>query len=85
VALDFEAPAKFSLSGLVGIAAGLKSAVVAGVALRAGSLVLATVQNKAGVSVAYAQPDAAKSTIAIVLNKAVPSASPARVACFVVS
>jgi hypothetical protein len=56
--------------------------VVAGVPLRVGSLVLATVQNKAGVSVAYAQPNAGKSTITIVLNKAVPASITARVAWF---
>ena len=57
---------------------------MAGVPLRAGSPVLVTVQNKASVSVAYAQPNAAKSTITIVLNKAVPAGITARVAWFVV-
>ncbi len=85
VALEADGPAKFSLSGLVSIAAGAKSATVTGVSLRSGSLVLATVQNNAGVSVSYALPNVSQSKVTITLNKAVPLGKTAMVAWFVVN
>jgi hypothetical protein len=84
-ALDAEGPAKFSLSGLANIAAGAKSIAVTGVSLRSTSLVLATVQNNAGVSVTYVVPNVSLSKITINLNKAVPSGKTAKVAWFVVN
>jgi hypothetical protein len=85
LALDAIGPAQFSLSGLANIAAGAKSKTVTGVSLRPGSLVLATVQNKAGVSVAYVVPNVSLSKITINLNKVVPSGKTAKVAWFVVN
>jgi hypothetical protein len=85
VALGVSGPAKFSLSGLVTIAAGATSATVTGVSLRTGSLVLATVQNNAGVLVQFATPKPSQSLIIITLNKVVPSGKTATVAWFVVN
>jgi hypothetical protein len=85
LALDVEGPAQFSLSGLASIAAGAKSQVVTAVSLRSTSLVLATVQNNAGVLVAYVVPNVAQSKITINLNKVVPSGKTAKVAWFVVN
>ena len=53
--------------------------------LRSTSLVLATVQNNAGVSVAYVVPNVSLSKITINLNKVVPSGKTAKVAWFVVN
>jgi hypothetical protein len=83
--LDVEGPAQFSLSGLASIAAGAKSKSVPGVSLRSTSLVLATVQNNAGVSVAYVVPNVSLSKITINLDKVVPSGKTAKVAWFVVN
>jgi hypothetical protein len=55
------------------------------VSLRAGSLVLATVQNNAGVSVAYVVPNVSGSKITINLDKVVPVGKTAKVAWFVVN
>jgi len=85
VALNAIGPTQFSLSGLASIAAGAKSEVVTDVSLRSTSLVLATVQNNAGVSVAYVVPNVAQSKITINLNKVVPSGKTARVAWFVIN
>ena len=85
LALDAIGPTQFSLSGLASIAAGAKSKVVAGVSLRSTSLVLATVQNNAGVSVAYVVPNVSLSKITINLDKIVPSGKTAKVAWFVVN
>jgi hypothetical protein len=85
LALDAVGPAKFSLSGLASIAAGAKSKTVTGVSLRPGSLVLATVQNNAGVWVAYVVPNVSLSKITINLDKVVPSGKAAKVAWFVVN
>jgi hypothetical protein len=85
LALDAIGPTQFSLSGLASIAAGAKSKVVTDVSLRSTSLILATVQNNAGVSVAYVVPNVAQSKIAINLNKVVPSGKTAKVAWFVIN
>jgi hypothetical protein len=85
VALSVLGTAQFSLSGITAIAAGAKSVTVRNVSLRSASLVFATVQNIAGVSVAYAVPNASSSTIVINLNKAVPTRKTANVAWFVVN
>ena len=85
LALDAIGPAQFSLSGLASIAAGAKSKTVTGVSLRPGSLVLATVQNNAGVSVAYVVPNVSLSKITINLDKVVPSGKTAKVGWFVVN
>jgi hypothetical protein len=85
IALGVFGPSTFSQSGLAAIPAGSKSVTVSGVALRVASLVLATLQNKAGVSIAYAQPNVGGSSITIALNKAVPTGRTARVAWFVVN
>jgi hypothetical protein len=84
-ALQVSGPAVFSRSGLVSIAAGLKSATVTGVAMTATSLVLATVQNNAGASVANAVPTIPGTSLTITLNKAVPTGKTAKVAWFVVN
>jgi hypothetical protein len=68
----------------VSVPAGAKSAAVTGVSLRTGSLVLATVQNNAGVSVKYATPNVGASTIMIALSKTVPTGKTMVVAWFVV-
>ena len=67
------------------IAAGAKSKTVTGVWLETWSLVLATVQNNAGVSVAYVVPNVSLSKITINLDKVVPSGKTAKVAWFVVN
>jgi hypothetical protein len=85
LALAANGPATFSLSGTASIAAGAKSATVTGVSLRAGSLVLATVQSNAGVWVSYATPNVSGSKITIHLNAAVPAGKTADVAWFVVN
>jgi hypothetical protein len=85
LALDAIGPTQFSLSGLASIAAGAKSKSVTGVSLSSGSLVLATVQNNAGVSVAYVVPNVSGSKITINLDKVVPSGKTAKVAWFVVN
>lgn len=85
VALKVAGAAQFAQSGLVAIAAGGKSATVTGVALRAASVVLATVQNPAGVFVQNAVPNVTGSAITINLNKAVPTGMTAKVAWFVVN
>lgn len=85
LALNALGPAKFSLSGLASIAAGAKSKTVTGVSLRPESLVLATVQNNAGVSVAYVVPNVSLSKITINLDKVVPVGKTAKVAWFVVN
>jgi hypothetical protein len=85
MALDAIGPCQFSLSGLVSIPAGAKLAAVSGVSLRSGSLILATVQNNAGVFVAYALPNVSQSKITINLNKVVPIGKTAKVAWFVVN
>ena len=85
IALNAIGPTQFSLSGLVSIAAGKTSATVSGVSLRSGSLVLATVQNDAGVSVKFATPTVKKSKITITLSGAVPAGKTANVAWFVVN
>jgi len=77
--------AAFDLSGIVSIPAGATSATVTGVSLRSGSLVLATVQNNAGVYVKYAAPNVSGSKVTINLNKAVPSGKTAKVAWFIVN
>jgi len=73
------------LSGIASIAAGTKSVTVTGVSLRAGSLVLATVQNNAGAFVENAIPNAAHSKFTINLNKAVPAGKTASIAWSVVN
>jgi hypothetical protein len=83
--LSVLGPALFTLSGLASIAAGAKSVKVTGVSLRTASLVLATVQNSAGVHVLYAEPDVSGSSIAIHLNTTVPKGKSANVAWFVVN
>jgi hypothetical protein len=85
IALNAVGPAQFLLSGLAGVAAGAKSVTVTGVSLRAGSLVLATVQNKSGVFVENAIPNVAHSKFTINLNKAVATGHTALVAWFVVN
>jgi hypothetical protein len=85
VALDSLGPTKFSLSGLASVAAGAKFKVVTGVSLRSESLVLATVQNNAGVAVAYVVPNVALSKITINLDTVVPVGRTAKVAWFVVN
>jgi len=85
LALDVRGPATFFLSGVASIAAGAKAKTVTEVSLRPGSLVLATVQNNAGVSVAYVVPNVSQSKITINLNKVVPSGKTAKVAWFVVN
>jgi len=85
LALNADGPAQFLLSGLATVAAGKSSVTVSGVSLRAGSLVLATVQNNAGVYVKFATPNVAKSKVTITLSKAVPSGMTANVAWFVVN
>lgn len=85
VALKVMGPAQFAQSGLVSIAAGAKSATVTGVALRPASLVLATVQNSAGVFVQNAVPNVTGSKITLNLNTAVGSGKTAKVAWFVVN
>jgi hypothetical protein len=85
LALDAVGPAKFSLSGLVNIAAGATSKAITGLSLRTGSLVLATPQNNAGVSVAYAVPDITGSKITIHLDGAVPAGKTAKIAWFIVN
>jgi hypothetical protein len=69
LALNAIGPTQFSLSGLASIAAGAKSKAITGVSLRSTSLVLATVQNNAGVSVAYVVPNVSGSKITINLDK----------------
>jgi hypothetical protein len=85
VALNVQGPAQFAQSGLVSIAAGQKTATVMGVSLRSTSLVLATVQNNAGVAVQNALPNVTGSKITINLNKAVLSGKTAKVAWFVLN
>lgn len=72
-------------SGIVSIAAGKTSATVSGVPMTSASLVLATVQNNAGVSVAFATPSVSAHSLMISLNKAVPVGKTAKVAWFVVN
>jgi hypothetical protein len=84
-ALEVDGTSVFSRSGLVGISAGSKSATVTGVPLSAQSLVLATVQNNAGVWVKFAAPNIAGSQFTITLNKAVPVGKTALVAWFIVN
>jgi hypothetical protein len=83
--LAVQGAAQFSLSGVVSIVAGQKSATVNGVSLRTASLVLATVQNNCGVYVKYATPNVAGSSISINLSKVVPLGKTAQVAWFVVN
>ncbi len=85
LALDAIGPTQFSLSGLASIAAGAKSKVVTDVSLRSTSLVLATVQKHAGVSVAYVVPNVSLSKVTINLDKVVPSGKTAKVAWFVIN
>ncbi|HXY70974.1 MAG TPA: hypothetical protein VEM41_00390 [Actinomycetota bacterium] len=84
-ALNVQGPAVFSRSGLVSIAAGKSSVSVTGVSLTSSSLVLATVQNNAGVSVKYAAPNVSAGSFTIALSKAVPKGKTANVAWFVVN
>jgi len=85
IALNAIGPTQFSLSGLATIGAGKSSVTVSGVSLRSGSLVLATVQNDAGVSVKFATPNVKKSKVTITLSGAVPTGKTANVAWFVVN
>lgn len=85
VALEVIGPATFTGSGIVSIAAGKKSVTVTGVQLKASSLVLATVQNNAGVWVAFATPRVPGQSLTVTLNKAVPVGKTAKVAWFVVN
>ncbi len=83
-ALQVGGIAVFDRSGSVQIAAPAKSAVVK-VELTSSSLVLATVQNSVGSSVAYVAPNVAARSFTVVLNKAPTSGKTARVAWFVVN
>jgi hypothetical protein len=83
-ALQVVGMAMFDRSGSVQIAAPAKSAVV-NVQLTSSSLVLATVQNSVGSSVAYVAPNVAARSFTVVLNKAPASGKTARVAWFVVN
>jgi hypothetical protein len=83
--VQFEGSTKFALSGIASIAGSSKSASVTNVSLRAGSLVLAMLQNDVGVSVDSAIPDATGSKIMINLNKSVPNGKTAKVAWFIVN
>jgi hypothetical protein len=85
VALQVVGPATFTRSGISSIAAGKTSKTVTGVPLTALSLVLATVQNNAGVSVAFVVPSVSGSSFSINLNKAVPVGKTAKVGWFVVN
>jgi hypothetical protein len=85
VALEVIGPATFTGSGIVSIVAGKTSSTVTGVPLTASSLVLATVQNNAGVSVAYVVPSVSGSSFVVHLNKAVPVGKTAKVGWFVVN
>ena len=78
-------PSVFSRSGTVAIASPAKSATVTGVPLTASSLVLATVQDKVGVSVQSAVPNVPGSSFTVNLNKAPGTGKTATVAWFVVN
>jgi hypothetical protein len=85
VGLQVAGPANFTRSGIVSIAAGKKAATVTGMPMTASSLVLATLQNNAGVSVAYVLPSVPGSSFTINLTKAVPAGKTAKVAWFIVN
>ena len=71
-ALSVQGPAVFSRSGTLAIAAGRTSAIQAGVALTADSLVLATVQNDVpGVVVSSAVPNVTAGSFTVHLARAV--------------
>jgi hypothetical protein len=71
-ALAVQGPAVFSRSGILTVAAGQSSATKTGVALTSSSLVLATMQqDRTGVYVRSAVPNAAASSFTIHLSKAV--------------
>jgi hypothetical protein len=77
-------PAVFSRSGVLTIAAGKSSATQTGIALTAGSLVLATVQqNLSGVYVRAAVPKVSGSSFTVYLSKAVTTSD--KVAWFIVN
>jgi hypothetical protein len=84
-ALNCLGPAQFELSGLATVRAGKQQVTIAGVSLRATSLVLATPQNNVGVYVVAAIPNVANSKITIVLNAVVPASQTAKVAWFIVN
>ena len=84
-ALKVTGPSIFSRSGTVDIASPAKSATVTGVPLTASSLVLATVQNKVGVSAQSAVPNVPGSSFTANLNKAPATGKTAVVAWFVVN
>lgn len=77
--------AGFGLSGMATSAAGARSITVKSVSLRTSSLVLATVQNNAGVSVSYVVPNPSRSSVILHLDKPVPAGKTANVAWFVVN
>ncbi len=84
VAFKATGPASFSRSGVLTVRAGKSAVTKTGVALRAASLVLATLQeNRTGVFVQSAVPDVAASSFTVHLSKAVPAST--KVAWFIVN
>ena len=85
-ALQVAGRAVFSLSGVISIAAGKKSATASAAPLTASSLVLANLQNSLpGVYVEAVVPNPSRLKITIYLSKAVPSGETAKVGWFVVN
>jgi hypothetical protein len=84
VAFKATGPARFSRSGVLTVPAGKSAVTKTGVALTSASLVLATLQqDRAGVWVRSAVPDAAASSFTIHLSKAAPAST--KVAWFIVN
>jgi hypothetical protein len=84
VAFQASGTARFSRSGVLVVRAGNPAVTKTGVALTAGSLVLAALQeNRAGVFIQSAVPDVAASSFTIHLNK--PVTADTKVAWFIVN